>query len=38
MLAARARARPRFLAGYARVAEGGGVALYRRRAAVEPAG
>jgi hypothetical protein len=31
MLAQRARARPRFLAGYARVAEGGGVALYRRR-------
>jgi hypothetical protein len=31
ILAARARARPRYLAGYARVAEGGGVALYRRR-------
>jgi hypothetical protein len=38
MLAARARERPRFLAGYDRVAEGGGVVLYRRRAAVEPAG
>jgi hypothetical protein len=31
MLAARARARPGYLAAYARVAEGGGVALYRRR-------
>jgi len=31
MLAARARANPAYLAGYARVAEGGGVALYRRR-------
>jgi hypothetical protein len=31
MLAQRARSRPGFLAGYARVAEGGGVALYRRR-------
>ena len=31
ILAARARSEPRFLAGYARVAEGGGVALYRRR-------
>jgi hypothetical protein len=31
MLATRARTRPQFLAGYARVAEGGGVALYRRR-------
>jgi hypothetical protein len=31
MLAARARARPGYLAGYTRVAEGGGVALYRRR-------
>jgi hypothetical protein len=31
MLAARSRARPQYLAGYARVAEGGGVALYRRR-------
>jgi len=30
MLAVRARERPRFLAGYLRVAEGGGVALYRR--------
>jgi hypothetical protein len=30
MLASRARERPRFLAGYRRVAEGGGVALYRR--------
>ena len=34
MLAALARERPRFLAGYARVAEGGGVALYRTRALV----
>ena len=31
ILAARARSQPRFLAGYARVAEGGGIALYRRR-------
>jgi hypothetical protein len=31
MLAQRARSRPGYLAGYARVAEGGGVALYRRR-------
>jgi len=31
MLATRARARPGYLASYARVAEGGGVALYRRR-------
>jgi hypothetical protein len=31
MLAVRARARPHYLAGYARVAEGGGVALYRRK-------
>ena len=31
MLAARSRARPGYLAGYARVAEGGGVALYRRQ-------
>ena len=31
MLAQRARNRPAYLAGYARVAEGGGVALYRRR-------
>jgi hypothetical protein len=31
MLAERARSRPGYLAGYARVAEGGGVALYRRR-------
>ena len=31
MLAAIARTRPRFLAGYERVAEGGGVALYRRK-------
>jgi hypothetical protein len=31
MLAVRARQRPRFLAGYDRVAEGGGVALYHRR-------
>jgi len=31
MLAQRARSRPAYLAGYARVAEGGGVALYRRR-------
>jgi hypothetical protein len=31
MIAARARAQPNYLAGYARVAEGGGVALYRRR-------
>ncbi len=31
MLAARARTRPGYLAAYARVAEGGGVALYRRR-------
>ena len=31
MLAERARARQGYLAGYARVAEGGGVALYRRR-------
>ena len=31
MLAERARARPEYLGGYARVAEGGGVALYRRR-------
>jgi hypothetical protein len=31
MLAIRSRARPSYLAGYARVAEGGGVALYRRR-------
>jgi len=30
MLAVRARERPGFLAGYRRVAEGGGVALYRR--------
>lgn len=30
MLAARGRERPRFMAGYQRVAEGGGVALYRR--------
>jgi len=31
MLAALARQRPRFLAGYDKVAEGGGTALYRRR-------
>jgi hypothetical protein len=31
VLAVRARERPRFLAGYLRVAEGGGVVLYRRR-------
>jgi hypothetical protein len=31
MLAERARARPGYLAAYARVAEGGGVALYRRK-------
>jgi len=31
MLAVRARERPLFLAGFDRVAEGGGVALYRRR-------
>jgi hypothetical protein len=31
MLAVRARQRPRFLADYDRVAEGGGVALYHRR-------
>jgi hypothetical protein len=31
ILAARARAHPQYLDGYARVAEGGGVALYRRR-------
>jgi len=31
MLAVLARQRPAFLSGYARVAEGGGVALYRRR-------
>jgi len=31
MLAALARQRPAFLGGYERVAEGGGVALYRRR-------
>jgi hypothetical protein len=31
MLAQMARNRPGYLAGYARVAEGGGVALYRRR-------
>ena len=31
ILAERARSRPGYLAGYARVAEGGGVALYRRR-------
>jgi hypothetical protein len=31
MLAVLARERPAFLSGYARVAEGGGVALYRRR-------
>jgi hypothetical protein len=31
MLAQRARTRPGYLAAYARVAEGGGVALYRRR-------
>jgi hypothetical protein len=31
MLALRARERPRFLDGYLRVAEGGGVVLYRRR-------
>jgi hypothetical protein len=31
MLAQRARSRLTYLAGYARVAEGGGVALYRRR-------
>jgi hypothetical protein len=31
MLAIRSRAQPGYLAGYARVAEGGGVALYRRR-------
>jgi len=31
MLAARARGRPSYLAGYARVAEGGGVALYRKK-------
>ena len=31
MLAARSRSHPQYLAGYARVAEGGGVALYRRR-------
>jgi len=31
MLAVRARERPGFLDGYLRVAEGGGVALYRRR-------
>ncbi|MFO7695280.1 MAG: hypothetical protein R6V57_19505 [Vicinamibacterales bacterium] len=31
MLAARARSRPGYLADFARVAEGGGVALYRRR-------
>ncbi len=33
-LAMRARANPRFLAGFARVCEGGGVALYRRMAAL----
>ena len=32
MLAQRARSRPTYLAGYARVADGGGVVLYRRRA------
>ena len=31
MLAALARQRPSFLSGYERVAEGGGVALYRRK-------
>ena len=31
ILAARARGRPSYLAGYARVAEGGGVALYRKK-------
>jgi hypothetical protein len=31
VLARRARSQPGYLAGYARVAEGGGVALYRRR-------
>jgi hypothetical protein len=37
MLAQRARARPRYLAGFTRVAEGGGVALYRRPANVSEA-
>jgi hypothetical protein len=32
MFAERARTRPRYLAGFTRVAEGGGVVLYRRRA------
>ncbi len=32
MLAARSRATPRFLEGFARVCEGGGVALYQRHA------
>lgn len=36
MLAQRARTRPGFLAGYERVAEGGGVALYRRRPSAQP--
>ncbi len=31
LVAARARANPRYLAAFVRVAEGGGVALYRRR-------
>jgi hypothetical protein len=31
ILAVRARSRPSFLAGYDRVAEGGGVALYRKK-------
>jgi hypothetical protein len=30
MIAERARSRPRYLSGFTRVAEGGGVALYRR--------
>jgi hypothetical protein len=34
MLAARARENPRFLAGFTRVCEGGGVALYRSSAKV----
>ena len=33
VLALRARTRPRYLAGFVRVAEGGGIALYRRGAA-----
>jgi hypothetical protein len=36
MLAARARANPGYLAGYARVAEGGGVVLYRRHPPAQP--